>query len=449
MGTIKIKKGLDLPISGKPEQKVYDGPRIHQVAILGEDYIGMKPTLQVAIGDKVKLGQVVFIDKKMPAVKYTAPGSGKVVGIHRGEKRKFLSIVIQLEGDDEVTFKSYNDRQLKDLNKAAVIEQMIESGQWSLLRQRPFSKVANPEDTPNSIFVTAMDTNPLAPMVSLTLAGKEALFEAGLLILSKLTEGKIYVCKSPAENIPVGDVPRVDVENFTGKHPAGLVGTHIHFLDPVGRQKKVWYINAQDVVKLGYLFTTGKIMTEHIVALGGPQVKQPRLLKTRVGASLFDLTENELKDGENRIISGSVLSGRKATPEVGFLGRFHQQVSVLREGHEKIFLGWLRPGFDKFSAINMVASKLLGKKEFDFTTALNGGKRAIVPIGVYEKVIPLDIIPTYLLRSLVVNDIEELEKLGILELDEEDLALCTFVCQSKLDYGPMLRKNLTIIEKEG
>jgi Na+-transporting NADH:ubiquinone oxidoreductase subunit A len=449
MGTIKIKKGLDLPISGKPEQKVYDGPRIHQVAILGEDYIGMKPTLQVAIGDKVKLGQVVFIDKKMPAVKYTAPGSGKVVGIHRGEKRKFLSIVIQLEGDDEVTFKSYNDRQLKDLNKAAVIEQMIESGQWPLLRQRPFSKVANPEDTPNSIFVTAMDTNPLAPMVSLTLAGKEALFEAGLLILSKLTEGKIYVCKSPAENIPVGDVPRVDVENFTGKHPAGLVGTHIHFLDPVGRQKKVWYINAQDVVKLGYLFTTGKIMTEHIVALGGPQVKQPRLLKTRVGASLFDLTENELKDGENRIISGSVLSGRKATPEVGFLGRFHQQVSVLREGHEKIFLGWLRPGFDKFSAINMVASKLLGKKEFDFTTALNGGKRAIVPIGVYEKVIPLDIIPTYLLRSLVVNDIEELEKLGILELDEEDLALCTFVCQSKLDYGPMLRKNLTIIEKEG
>ena len=421
MGTIKIKKGLDLPISGKPEQKVYDGPRIHQVAILGEDYIGMKPTLQVAIGDKVKLGQVVFIDKKMPAVKYTAPGSGKVVGIHRGEKRKFLSIVIQLEGDDEVTFKSYNDRQLKDLNKAAVIEQMIESGQWP----------------------------PLAPMVSLTLAGKEALFEAGLLILSKLTEGKIYVCKSPAENIPVGDVPRVDVENFTGKHPAGLVGTHIHFLDPVGRQKKVWYINAQDVVKLGYLFTTGKIMTEHIVALGGPQVKQPRLLKTRVGASLFDLTESELKDGDNRIISGSVLSGRKATPEVGFLGRFHQQVSVLREGREKIFLGWLRPGFDKFSAINMVASKLLGKKEFDFTTALNGGKRAIVPIGVYEKVMPLDIIPTYLLRSLVVNDIEDLEKLGILELDEEDLALCTFVCQSKLDYGPMLRKNLTIIEKEG
>ena len=449
MGTIKIKKGLDLPISGKPEQKVYDGPRIHQVAILGEDYIGMKPTMQVAIGETVKLGQVVFIDKKMPAVKYTAPGSGKVVGIHRGEKRKFLSMVIQLEGDEEVTFKSYNDRQLKDLKRAAVIEQMIESGQWPLLRQRPFSKVANPEDTPNSIFVTAMDTNPLAPMVSLTLAGKESLFQAGLTVLSKLTEGKIYVCKSPAENIPVGDVPRVQVENFAGKHPAGLVGTHIHFLDPVGRHKTVWYINAQDVVKLGYLFTTGKIMTEHIVALGGPQVKQPRLLKTRVGASLFDLTESELKDGDNRIISGSVLSGRKATPEVGFLGRFHQQVSVLREGREKIFLGWLRPGFDKFSAINMVASKLLGKKEFDFTTALNGGKRAIVPIGVYEKVMPLDIIPTYLLRSLVVNDIEDLEKLGILELDEEDLALCTFVCQSKLDYGPMLRKNLTIIEKEG
>lgn len=449
MGTIKIKRGLDLPISGAPEQKIYDQPDVRQVALLGVDYLGMKPTMHVAIGDEVKLGQLVCVDKKMPLVRYTSPGTGKVMSIHRGAKRAFLSMVIELNGKDEITFKSYSDSQLAGLSKEVVMEQLIESGQWPVLRQRPFSKVANPEDTPHSIFVTAMDSNPLAPKMSTTLAGKESLFQSGLAVLGKLTEGKIYVCKSPDENIPVGNAERVIVESFAGKHPAGLAGTHIHFLDPVGRHKKVWHLNAQDVVKIGHLFTTGKIMTEHVVALSGPQVEKPRLVKTRVGASLYELTAGSLKTGENRIVSGSVLSGRTATPEVGFLGRFHQQITVLAEGREKQFLGWIAPGFDKYSFINLVASKLTGKKSFDFTTALNGGHRAIVPIGVYEKVMPLDILPTYLLRSLAVNDVEEAEKLGALELDEEDLALCTFVCQSKNDYGPMLRENLNIIEKEG
>ncbi len=449
MGTIKIKRGLDLPISGAPEQKIYDQPDVRQVALLGVDYLGMKPTMHVAIGDEVKLGQLVCVDKKMPLVRYTSPGTGKVMSIHRGAKRAFLSMVIELNGKDEITFKSYSDSQLAGLSKEVVMEQLIESGQWPVLRQRPFSKVANPEDTPHSIFVTAMDSNPLAPKMSTVLAGKESLFQSGLAVLGKLTEGKIYVCKSPDENIPVGNAERVVVESFAGKHPAGLAGTHIHFLDPVGRHKKVWHLNAQDVVKIGHLFTTGKIMTEHVVALSGPQVEKPRLVKTRVGASLFELTAGSLKAGENRIVSGSVLSGRTATPEVGFLGRFHQQITVLAEGREKQFLGWIAPGFDKYSFINLVASKLTGKKSFDFTTALNGGHRAIVPIGVYEKVMPLDILPTYLLRSLAVNDVEEAEKLGALELDEEDLALCTFVCQSKNDYGPMLRENLKIIEKEG
>ncbi|MCB0300935.1 MAG: NADH:ubiquinone reductase (Na(+)-transporting) subunit A, partial [Calditrichaeota bacterium] len=263
MGTIKIKRGLNLPISGAPEQKIYDQPDVRQVALLGVDYLGMKPTMHVAIGDEVKLGQLVCVDKKMPLVKYTAPGTGKVMSIHRGAKRAFLSMVIELNGKDEITFKSYTDSQLAGLNKEAVMEQLIESGQWPVLRQRPFSKVANPEDTPHSIFVTAMDSNPLAPKMSTILAGKESLFQSGLVVLGKLTEGKIYVCKSPDENIPVGNAERVVVESFAGKHPAGLAGTHIHFLDPVGRHKKVWHLNAQDVVKIGYLYTTGKIMTEH------------------------------------------------------------------------------------------------------------------------------------------------------------------------------------------
>lgn len=450
MGLTQIKKGLDLPISGKPEQQISDGNEVQQVALIGPDYVGMKPTLFVGVGDEVKTGQHIFTDKKMPLVKYTSPGTGKVLAIHRGEKRVFLSFVIELSGKvDAVTFKSYNAAKLSSLDRAAIIEQLIESGEWPLLRRRPFGKVAFPDETPRAIFVTAMDSNPLAPKVSKLLEGKEEWFVAGLTILSRLTDGPVYVCKYPDEDFPVGDVERVAVENFTGPHPAGLVGTHMHFLSPVSRSRVNWHINAEDVAAIGHLFTTGQIYLDRVVALGGPQVKSPRLVRTRVGASLYNLTRDELKAGENRIISGSVLSGRTATPEVGFLGRHHRQVSVLREGREKELLGWLAPGFDKYSFKNLVFSKLTGRKVFDLTTALNGGHRAIVPIGNYEKVMPLDIIPTYLLRALAVKDVEEVEKLGALELDEEDLALCTFVCQSKLDYGPMLRENLTIIEKEG
>ncbi len=449
MGTTKITKGLDIPIAGEPEQTINEGRNVHRVALIGPDYIGMKPTMKVAVGDEVKTGQELFFDKKMPLVKYTSPGTGKVVAVHRGEKRMFLSMVIQIEGNDEVTFESYSAADLGGLSRDAVTKLLLESGQWPLLRQRPFSKVANPEEIPKSIFVTAMDSEPLAPKISKLLEGKEELFQLGLQVLSRLTEGKIYVCKYPDENIPVGNAERVIVENFSGPHPAGLVGTHMHFLDPVDRHHVNWYINAQDVVAIGHLFTTGKIYLDRVISLAGPKVKKPGLLKTRVGASLFDLTKDALIDGENRIISGSVLSGRTATQEMGYLGRFHHTVSVLQEGTKKEFLGWLAPGFDKYSSKFLVASKLLGRKKFALDTALNGGKRAIVPIGNYEKVMPLDIIPTYLLRSLAVNDVEEAEKLGALELGEEDLSLCTFVCQSKLDYGPMLRENLTIIEKEG
>ncbi len=449
MGTTKITKGLDIPIAGEPEQSIREGRNVHRVALIGPDYIGMKPGMKIAVGDEVKTGQALFFDKKMPLVKYTSPGAGKVVAIHRGEKRVFLSMVIQLDGDGEITFENHRVADLAGLSREAVVKLLLESGQWPLLRQRPFSKIANPEETPRSIFVTAMDSEPLAPKISKLLEGKEELFQFGLQVLGRLTDGKIYVCKYPDENIPVGNAARVVTENFSGPHPAGLVGTHMHFLDPVGRNHINWYINAQDVAAIGYLFTTGKIFLERIVSFAGPAVQKPGLIKTRVGASLFDLTKGALTDGENRVISGSVLSGRTATQEMGYLGRFHHIVSALQEGKKKEFLGWLAPGFDKYSSKFLVASKLLGRKKFAFDTALNGGRRAIVPVGNYEKVMPLDIIPTYLLRSLAVKDIEEAEKLGALELGEEDLSLCTFVCQSKLDYGPMLRENLTIIEKEG
>ena len=301
MGLTKIKKGLTLPIAGAPEQVVKEGKKPQKVALVGYDYNGMKPTMLVQVGDDVKLGQVLFTDKKLPSVKYTSPGSGKIIEINRGKKRVFESLVIQLEGNEQVTFKSFSEDELKSINRETIVEQLIESGLWTSLRQRPFSKVADPETKPHSIFVTAIDTNPHAPSMEKVLEGKEKTFELGLRLLSHLTEGKLYLCKAPDAKIPVAGVPNISTEIFEGPHPAGNAGTHIHFLDPVGKEKTVWYINAQDVASIGTLFKTGKIDTERIISLAGPGVKEPKLIKTQVGAALDDITADELKDDNNRI----------------------------------------------------------------------------------------------------------------------------------------------------
>ena len=449
MGLTKIKKGLTLPITGDPEQVISESNIPKRVAVLGDDYTGMKPTMEVKVGDRVKLGQVLFSDKKMPAVKYTSPGAGKVIEINRGEKRHFLSVVIELDGNEEITFQSYSETKLDSLTRKEIVDQLLDSGLWTSLRARPFSRVANPDVQPHSIFITAMDTNPLAPDVDKIIEGNKPNFITGLKILSKLTDGKLFLCKSPAANIPVNGVDRLNIEEFDGPHPAGNVGTHIHFLDPVGRNKTIWHISAQDVISVGILFSTGKLNTERIVSLAGPGVKNPRLIRTRMGAAISDIVEGELNEGDNRVISGSVFMGHSAEGPVNYLGRYHQQISVLVEWRDRKFFGWLSLGSNLFSVKRILISSLTPKKKFNFTTALQGGKRAIVPSGSYEKVMPLDILPTYLLRALAVSDVEESEALGCLELDEEDLSLCTFVCPSKIDHGINLRRTLTIIEKEG
>jgi len=448
MGLIKIKKGLDIRISGEPEQVICKKENIKKVALVGHDYIGIKPAFAVSVGENVKLGQLLFIDKKMPCVKYTSPGTGKIIAINRGPKRVFESIVIELKGADEITFDSFSEGKLKSLEIEKIKSTLIESGLWTCLRARPFSKVANPETKPHSIFVTAMDTNPHAPLIEKIINSNRKDFVNGLIVLSKLTSTRIFLCKAQKAKIQIPKLDFLSVEEFSGPHPAGNVGTHIHFLDPVHINKTVWHVNSQDVIAIGKLFLTGRIFVERIISLAGPSVKKPRLLQIRIGASINDIIEGELKEQENRVISGSILTGRDAAGTTGFLGRFHQQVSVLKEGRKREFLGLLNPGFNKFSAMNIVLSRFFRHKKFDLTTSLNGGERAIVPIGIYEKVMPLDILPTFLLRSLIVDDIEQAEKLGCLELDEEDLALCTFVCPSKIDYGSILRRNLTIIEKE-
>ncbi|MFL7970712.1 Na(+)-translocating NADH-quinone reductase subunit A [Enterobacter hormaechei] len=445
----RIRKGLDLPISGVPEQHVTTGASIHHVAIVGDDYVGMRPAMLVQEGDRVIKGQALFEDKKNPGVMFTAPASGTVVAIHRGERRVLQSVVIQIEGDEKREFARFDAADLATLSRDAVQTQLLESGLWTALRTRPYSKTPVPGTVPAAIFVTAIDTNPLsADPQPLILAERNA-FDAGLTVLTRLTPGKVHVCQASGGKLGGHPQGQVAFNEFAGPHPAGLVGTHIHFLEPVSLTKQVWHLNYQDVIAIGKLFTTGELCAERIIAIGGHQATQPRLVRTLLGADLTALLAGETKEGENRIISGSVLSGRHATGPMAWLGRFHLQVSVVLEGREKELFGWVLPGAEKYSVTRTTLGHFLRRKLFNFSTSTNGGERAMVPIGNYERVMPLDILPTVLLRDLLAGDTDGAQALGCLELDEEDLALCTYVCPGKYEYGPVLREVLTRIEQEG
>lgn len=447
---IKIRRGLDLPLAGEPRQEVAAGPRIHTVAVLGPDYIGMKPTMAVSEGDRVRKGQLLFTDKKTEGVRYTAPAGGVVKAINRGHKRALLSVEIEVaEHEDEVVFTAHGRDQLGALSRDAVRAQLVESGEWTALRTRPFGRVPALDSEPASIFVTAMDTNPLAADPDVIIAAAEQDFRDGLKVLSRLTDGPVWVCRAATSKLPSFAGGQVREESFAGPHPAGNASTHIHFLDPVGPRKTVWVVNYQNVIAIGRLFTTGRLHTDRVVALAGPQVREPQLLRTRVGASLLELTRDRLKDGDNRIINGSVFNGATARGPVAFLSRTATQVTVLREGRERALFGYLSPGLRRHSVMGIYLSGLLPKRRLELTTTTNGSERAMVPLGNYEAVMPLDILATQLLRALVVGDTDTAQALGALELVEEDLALCTYVCVGKYEYGPILRDSLTRIELEG
>ncbi|TDG14010.1 Na(+)-translocating NADH-quinone reductase subunit A [Seongchinamella unica] len=446
---IKIKRGMDIPIQGAPQQVIEDAPAARAVALVGFDYVGMKPTMAVQEGDRVKLGQLLFTDKKTEGVGYTAPASGVVSAINRGARRVLQSVVIDIEGDEAESFGTYSAQEAAALDPATIRAQLIESGQWTSLRTRPFSKVPAIDSEAAAIFVTAMDTHPLAPDPAVIIAEQADAFALGQDILARLTSGKVYVCAAAGASVPSGNAGNMELAQFDGPHPAGLAGTHIHFLEGVSASKVVWQIGYQDVIAIGRLFLDGRLYTERVIALAGPQVDNPRLLRTRLGVDLQALCAGEVKDGDNRIISGSVLGGRGVSTGTAYLGRYHNQVSVLLEGREREFMGWLSPGVKKHSSLGIYLSNFFGCKPLAMTTNTNGSERAMVPVGQYETIMPLDILPTQLLRSLIVGDTETAQSLGCLELEEEDLALCTYVCAGKYEYGPILRDNLTLIEKEG
>lgn len=443
---IRIRKGLDIPLAGVPQQRIDAGHEVSTVAVLGPDTIGLRPAMEVEEGDTVRLGQALYTDANNPEVRFTAPGAGIIEAINRGARRSLQSVVIRLAGDDEETF---DIGPMQSLSREKVSALLLSSGLWTSLRTRPYSKIPAPGSEPLAIFVTAIDTNPHATDPAVVIADAHDAFRQGLVVISKLASCPVYVCTARDSQIDVpSDKPFVHAE-FSGPHPAGLVGTHIHFLAPVSESKTAWHIGYQDVIAIGRLFATGRLNTERVVSLSGPLAKSPRLLRTRLGASIGDLVRDELLPGKKRVVSGSVLSGRRASGPIAWLGRYHTQVTALAEGNDREFLAWMRPGLDKYSAMHAYASHVFRRREFSLTTSQNGSPRAMVSIGTFEKVMPLDILATPLLKALLVEDTDTARSLGCLELDEEDLALCSFVCNGKYEYGPFLRRNLAEIEANG
>jgi Na+-transporting NADH:ubiquinone oxidoreductase subunit A len=442
------RKGLDLPLAGAPALQLEAAPAVSRVALLGADYVGLKPALLIHPGARVRRGQPVIADKSNPGVQLTAPAGGVVAEVHRGERRAFVALVIEVGPEDATPLPfTHHDGRAPDAYDAPALRALLqESGLWAALRTRPFGRIPAIDAAPEALFVTATDTRPHAPPPGLVLTERAEAFRTGLAALARLAQ-PLFLCVAPGTAVDAP--PGVQVETFSGPHPAGNVGWHIHKLLPVHAQRSVWHIGYQDVVAIGHLLATGELDVSRVISLAGPGVARPRLLRTRIGASTDETVAGELADGEQRVISGSVLDGRTARGAAeGYLGRYHLQIAALPEGRTRELFGFIAPGAEKFSVTGAVLGAFRRAHRFVFSTSTNGSPRAMVPIGTYERVLPFDMLPTFLLRALIVGDDERAAELGALELDEDDLALATYVCPGKYDYGPLLRAALERLRKE-
>jgi Na+-transporting NADH:ubiquinone oxidoreductase subunit A len=448
----RISKGIDIPFKGSPSKSL-SSKYSNTVSVVGPDFKGMKPTMLVKEGEAVKRGQPLFIDKRYEGVNYCSPISGFVKKIQRGQRRVLENLIVERSSaeNDAFTYQGYKGPSLDSYHSDEVASLLKEAGLWVSFRTRPFSKVPNPERSPASIFITAMDSNPLAFDPELFIQDHQAAFLNGLKFIEKLKEVPVNVCVKNGYRFLVEETDKIKIHEFSGVHPSGNVGTHIHYIDPVSPSKEVWHIGYQDVVAIGYLFSRGEYFSERWVSVAGPGVKEPRVLKTIQGSDVLSLLDGELKSTNDnyRIISGSVLIGKKVDEIFPYLGRFHQSIIALEEDRERVFLGWHDAGFSRFSVMRTFLSKLTPGKKFNFGTSTHGSYRAMVPVGAYEKVFPFEILPTLLLKALYSGNTDEAQLLGCLELDEEDLALCTYVDPGKVDFGPLLRKSLDTIQREG
>lgn len=444
---IRLKKGLNIHLHGEAD-KVYSSiPQSETFVVRPTDFHGMTPKLTVKEGDRVNAGSVLFFDKYNKRVKFTSPISGEVVAINRGAKRRILEVV--LNADAEVKYESFDKGSAADLSREQIIETLLSSGAWPFVRQKPFDVIANPDDKPKAIFISTFNTAPLAADNDFVLHGLEKEFQTGLDYVAKLTEGTVHLNIDGNTNPSkvFTDAKGVQINKFSGQHPAGNVGVQIHHIDPINKGDIIWYLYPQDVIAITRLFTEGKYDASRIVALTGSQVAKPRYYRTIAGASISNMLEDNLKEGDSRFISGDVLTGTQIAAN-GSLGFYDTQVSVIPEGNHQEFLGWLAPGLDKFSISKTFLSWLSPSKKYNLDTNYHGEERAYVITGNYEKVFPMDIFPMQLIKACMIEDIELMESLGIYEVSPEDFALCEFICTSKIEVQNIIREGLDLIKKE-
>lgn len=444
---IKIKKGLNINLVGEAEKVLLTAQASELISIRPSDFIGVTPKLEVKQGDEVKAGTVLFFDKDHPEIKFTSPVSGEVVEIERGDKRKLLSIKIL--ADKELNYENFNSGNVAEMSREQIVENLLKSGAWPFIRQRPFNTIANPTQTPKSIFISGFDSAPLGPDYDFIVHNHGNDFQSGLDVLKKLTKGKVHLNLN-ADAKPSGvftNAKGVQINYFSGPHPAGNVGVQIHHIDPLNKGEVVWVCNPQDVLLIGKLFQTGKFDASRIVAVTGSEAPSKKYFKTIMGSSAKSIIGKEIDTHHTRIISGNVLTG-KTIQNNDSIGFYDSQLTLIPEGHEPEFLGWIAPGFDKFSLSKTFFSWLTPNKKYNLNTNQHGEERAFVVSGEYEKVLPMDIYPVYLLKAALAQDIEKMESLGIYEVVEEDFALCEYVCTSKIAVQDILRSGLDLVKKE-
>ena len=439
---IKLCKGLDIKLAGKAEARVEDAPMAKSYAVSPLDYENVTPKLLVKVGDKVEAGSPLFFDKNNPRILFTSPVSGTVAAINRGEKRKLLNIAV--EPDQTQVYKALKVVDAK-ASRSEIVEMLLESGLWTRIVERPFGVIANPDAQPKAIFVSAFDSAPLAPDYNFVLKTEKAALEAGLALLSRLTDGKVHLSARKGDEGYMAEVKGVEYHTFSGKHPVGNVGVQIHPIDRIAKGDIVWTVNVQDVVLMGRLAMGGKLDMTKVIAVAGSEAQKPCYKRIIAGAAVESIVG---KVSENvRVISGDVLTG-VATAKDGYISANANMLSLIPEGNVYELLGWAMPRFHRFSVSRAYFSWLCPKKEYKLDTNLNGGERPFVVTGLYEKYLPMDVYVAYLLKACLVKDLDKMENLGIYEVLPEDLALCEFVDPSKIEMQQILRDGINLMIKE-
>lgn len=444
---LKIKRGADIKLVGEAEKILTDAPKPDTVAIKPTDFEGTTAKMAIKVGEEVKAGTTLFFDKDNPKIKFVSPVSGEVAEIKRGAKRVLLEVVIVADKESKsIDFKAEDP---SSLGKDAIIDKLCESGVWPFIKQRPYDVVANPADNAKAIFISAFDTAPLAPDNDFIVHGQAATFQKGIDALAKLTDGGVHLCVNNAAKADDAflQAKNVTIHSVQGPHPAGNVGVQIHHFAPISKGEVVWTLKPQDVLTIGRLFETGKFDASRIIALTGPKVKGPKYYRTIIGTSTKALFSDTVEAGNNRYISGNVLTGSKIEAE-DHLGFYDNQLTVIDEGGEPRMFGWITPNPDQFSLSRALVSWMMPNKKYKLTADMNGEERPFVVTEEYEKVFPFDIYPVQLIKSILVEDIELMEELGIYEVAPEDFALCETICTSKIESQKIVRNGLAMLRKE-